>query len=103
MYKRQIYTTKGGADICSSGGTGVYSQQGTPGTETVTHQYNSNSNDISITITPAKLHNADGSYVETKTAKAGDTINYVNGVWGGTPCAHENLSLIHIYRRRRKK
>ena len=88
-----IYTTKGGADICSSGGTGVYSQQGTPGTETVTHQYNSNSNDISITITPAKLHNADGSYVETKTAKAGDTINYVNGVWGGTPCAHENTEL----------
>ena len=88
-----IYTTKGGADICSSGGTGVYSQQGTPGTETVTHQYNSSSNDISITITPAKLHNADGSYVETKTAKAGDTINYVNGVWGGTPCAHENTEL----------
>ena len=88
-----IYTTKGGADICSSGGTGVYSQQGTPGTETVTHQYNSSSNDISITITPAKLHNADGSYVETKTAKAGDTINYVNGVWGGTPCAHENTGL----------
>ena len=88
-----IYTTKGGADICSSGGTGVYSQQGTPGTETVTHQYNSNSNDISITITPAKLHNADGSYVETKTAKAGDTINYVNGVWGGTPFAHENTEL----------
>ena len=88
-----IYTTKGGADICSSGGTGVYSQQGTPGTETVTHQYNSSSNDISITITPAKLHNADGSYVETKTAKAGDTINYVNGAWGGTPCAHENTEL----------
>ena len=88
-----IYTTKGGADICSSGGTGVYSQQGTPGTETVTHQYNSSSNGISITITPAKLHNADGSYVETKTAKAGDTINYVNGVWGGTPCAHENTEL----------
>ena len=88
-----IYTTKGGADICSSGGTGVYSQQGTPGTETVTHQYNSSSNDISITVTPAKLHNADGSYVETKTAKAGDTINYVNGVWGGTPCAHENTEL----------
>ena len=88
-----IYTTKGGADICSSGGTGVYSQQGTPGTETVTHHYNSSSNDISITITPAKLHNADGSYVETKTAKAGDTINYVNGVWGGTPCAHENTEL----------
>ena len=88
-----IYTTEGGADIYSSNGTGKYVQQGTPGTETVTHQYNANSEDIPISITPAKLHNADGSYTETKTAKAGDTINYVSGVWGGTPCAHENTEL----------
>ena len=79
-----IYTTKGGADICSSNGTGKYIQQGVPGTETATYQYNANGNKaVTIPITPAKLHNADGSYVETKTAKAGDTINYVNGVWGG--------------------
>ena len=79
-----IYTTKGGADICSSNGTGKYIQQGTPGTATATYQYNANGNKaVTISITPAKLHNADGSYVETKTAKAGDTINYVNGVWGG--------------------
>ena len=89
-----IYTTKGGADICSSGGTGKYIQQGAPGTATVTYQYNANGNSaVTIPITAAKLHNADGSYVETKTAKAGDTINYVNGVWGGTPCAHENTEL----------
>ena len=88
-----IYTTKGGADICSSNGTGKYVQQGTPGKETVTHQYNASSSDISIPITPAKLHNADGSYTETETAKAGDVINYVKGVWGGTPCAHENTEL----------
>ena len=78
-----IYTTAGGADICSSNGSGEYIQQGTPGSETVTHQYNSSSNDISIPITPAKLHNADGSYTETATASAGDIINYTNGVWGG--------------------
>ena len=88
-----IYTTKGGANICSSNGTGKYVQQGTPGTETVTHQYNASSKDISISITPAKLHNADGSYTETKTAKAGDTIHYVSGVWGGTPCAHANTEV----------
>mgnify|MGYP004696708795 CR=1 FL=1 len=88
-----IYTTKGGANICSSNGTGKYVQQGTPGTETVTHQYNASSKDISISITPAKLHNADGSYTETKAAKAGDTIHYVSGVWGGTPCAHANTEL----------
>lgn len=79
-----IYTTAGGADICSSGGTGKYIQQGTPGTETATYQYNANGNNaVTIPITAAKLHNADGSYTETKDAKAGDVINYVNGVWGG--------------------
>ena len=78
-----IYTTKGGADICSSNGTGKYIQQGTPGTATVTYQYNASSSKVNIPITAAQLHNADGSYTETKTAKAGDTINYVNGVWGG--------------------
>ena len=79
-----IYTTKGGADICSSNGTGKYIQQGTPGTATATYQYNANGNNaVTIPITPAKLHNADGSYTETATANAGDTINYVNGVWGG--------------------
>ena len=91
-----IYTTKGGADICSSNGTGVYNQQGRPGTETTTYQYTQSGSDVTsheIPITPAKLHNADGSYTETKTAKAGDVINYVKGVWGGTPCAHESKEL----------
>ena len=89
-----IYTTKGGADICSSEGTGKYVQQGTPGTATATYQYNANGNNaVTIPITPAKLHNADGSYTETKTAEAGDVINYVKGVWGGKPCAHENTEL----------
>lgn len=79
-----IYTTKGGADICSSGGTGKYIQQGAPGTATATYQYNANGNNaVTIPITAAKLHNADGTYTETATANAGDTINYVNGVWGG--------------------
>ena len=78
-----IYTTKGGADICSSNGTGKYIQQGAPGTATATYQYNANSSAVTIPITAAKLHNADGTYTETATANAGDVINYVNGVWGG--------------------
>ena len=79
-----IYTTGSGADICSSNGTGKYIQQGTPGTATATYQYNANGNKaVTIPITPAKLHNDDGSYTETATASAGDVINYVNGVWGG--------------------
>ncbi len=78
-----IYTTKGGADICSSNGTGKYIQQGTPGTATATYQYNAGSSAVTIPITAAKLHNADGTYTETATANTGDVINYVNGVWGG--------------------
>ena len=78
-----IYTTASGADICSSEGTGVYNQQGTPGKETKTYQYDGGPTRHDIPITPAKLHNADGSYTETATASAGDVINYVNGVWGG--------------------
>ena len=91
-----IYTTKGGADICSSNGTGVYNQQGRPGTETTTYQYTQINSDVTaheIPITAAKLHNADGTYTESANASAGDTINYVSGVWGGTPCAHENTEL----------
>ena len=90
-----ICTTKGGADICSSSGTGKYVQKGTPGTETATYQYNANGNNaVTIPIDAAKLHNADGSYTETKTAKAGDTINYVSGVWGtAKPCDHKNTEI----------
>ena len=78
-----IYTTAGGADICSSEGTGVYNQQGTPGKEAMTYQYDGGTTKHDIPITAAKLHNADGTYTETATANAGDIINYVNGVWGG--------------------
>ena len=89
-----IYTTKGGANICSSNGTGKYIQQGAPGKETATYQYNANGNNaVTIPITAAKLHNLDDTYYETKDAKAGDTIHYVSGVWGGTTCAHANTEV----------
>lgn len=81
-----MYTTESGADICSSAGTGVYQQNGSLGKETVTYQYTQSGSTVTaheIPITPAKLHNADGTYAETASASAGDIINYVNGVWGG--------------------
>ena len=80
-----IYTTASGADICS-GGTGVYNQQGKPGTETKTYQYTQSGSKVTahdIRITAAKLHNRDGSYTETATASTGDVITYLGGVWGG--------------------
>lgn len=72
-----IYTTKGGADICSSNKTGKYVQQGTPGGETATYQYNANGNNaVTIPITPAKLKNNDGSYTKTANAIVGKPIPY---------------------------
>ena len=90
-----IYTTASGADICSSAGTGAYNQKGTPGTETKTYQYTQKGSVTAheIPITPAKLHNADGTYFETAKAQTGNTIDYARGTWGGKPCAHESKEL----------
>lgn len=92
-----IYTTASGADICSSNGTGVYNQQGTPGTETKTYQYTQSGSDVTaheIPITAAKLHNADGSYADTKGKNSGTTFYYSNGVWGtAKPCDHKNTEI----------
>lgn len=82
-----VYTTATGANITSSEGTGKYAQVGAPGTSDKTYQFNQNSGKyIEIPITAAKLHNADedNPYTETATASAGDIINYVDGVWGGS-------------------
>ena len=75
----EIYTTYGGADICSSNGTGVFIQQGAPGTDATTEQVtqsNTNTTSHDIPITAAKLHNADNSYTETAKASAGATFTY---------------------------
>ena len=85
-----VYTTAGGADICSSDGTGQYVQQGELGEETTTYQVekqekvNLLSTKITyaeISITPAKLHNADGTYTGTAGSKKGATYVYANGKW----------------------
>ena len=84
-----IYTTKGGADICSSGG-GRYYQQGVPGKEPMTYQYDGGPTRHDIPITAAKLYNADGKYTETSTAAAGQTFTYCTcprcgGKWDKIP------------------
>ena len=85
-----IYTTESGADICSSEGTGVFKLGAAPGTETTTYQYTQSGSDVTlhkIPITAAKLHNADGSYTETKDANAGDVFDYIKekGKWAIIP------------------
>lgn len=74
-----IYTTNSGANICSSEGGGRYVQQGAPGTETATHQYDGGTKLHDIPITAAQLHNLDNSYTETANANAHDTFTYCKG------------------------
>ena len=79
-----VYTTAGGADIRSGAGTGQYVQAAVPRTAENTYQCTQSGSDVTpvaIPITPAKLHNADGTYTETARSKAGDTYVYANGKW----------------------
>lgn len=49
---------------------------------------------MTIPITAAKLHNADGSYADTKGKNSGTTFYYSNGVWGtAKPCDHKNTEI----------
>lgn len=98
----KLYTTQGGADITSSLGSGKVVLSSAAPANVTTYQYmqsrkeyNSSSGKYDkdaagykdISATPAKLHNADGSYTETNDAKAGDTFIYCkcqdcgNGTW----------------------
>ena len=79
-----VYTTTGGADIYSSQSTGNFVQTAVPGSEKNTYQCTQSGSKVTpvaIPITPAKLHNADGTYTETTASMAGDTYVYANGKW----------------------
>lgn len=102
----KLYTTKGGADITSSLGSGKVVLTNAPTGDVKTYQYmqsrQTNYNPSTkkyeknvpgykeILANPAQLKNADGAdkpYTETKDAKAGDTFTYCkcqdcgNGTW----------------------
>ena len=80
----EIYTTKSGAEIISDGSTGVFNQVSAPGKDTKTNQYRqSDKSFVSIPITAAKLKNVNGTFTETASASAGDSIKFVNKEWGG--------------------
>ena len=80
----EIYTTKSGAEIISDGSTGVFNQVSAPGKNTKTNQYRqSDKSFVSIPITAAKLKNVNGTFTETASASAGDSIKFINKEWGG--------------------
>lgn len=76
-----IYTTQSGADICGVEGGKVLLNGGI-GSKDKAYQISGVSNLVDIPITPAQLHNGDGSYTETAGTAAGDTFVYKDGVWG---------------------
>jgi len=70
-----VYTTAGGASI-----TGVEGAKATllTGSQTTTNQYDQAGDTfVGIAITPAKLKNADGTYVQSGT----NTYTYTSGKW----------------------
>ena len=77
-----ILTTKSGANICSSEGSGRYVQHGTASSDSNTYQYKYTGGKVfkvkkfEIPVTAAKLKNANGSYTQTAGAKANDTFTY---------------------------
>ncbi len=78
-----IYTTKNGADVCSSQKTGRYIMKATSGTETITYQYTQSGSNVTshdIGIDPIRLKNDDGSYTDTK-GKAQDQYNFEVDKW----------------------
>lgn len=78
-----IYTTKSGADVCSSQKTGRYIMKATSGTETITYQYTQSGSKVTphdIGIDPIRLKNDDGSYTDTK-GKAQDQYNFEVDKW----------------------
>ena len=78
-----IYTTKSGADVCSSQKTGRYIMKATSGTETITYQYTQSGSNVTshdIGIDPIRLKNDDGSYTDTKGA-AQDQYNFEVDKW----------------------
>ena len=88
----KLYTTKGGADITSSLGSGKVVLSTAPTGDVKTHQYmQSRKTDYDsstkeykkevpgykeINATPAQLHNADNSYTGTAGSSAGATFTY---------------------------
>ncbi|MEE0923522.1 MAG: InlB B-repeat-containing protein [Paludibacteraceae bacterium] len=87
-----LYTTKSGADICSTG-TGKIIFNKDAGKEQLTYQDTLNNDYQSIPITAAQLHNGEEwykdkadelkkEYLATKGVTASTTIKYANDHWG---------------------
>lgn len=88
-----LYTTKSGASIISSGKSGVVKFITDAGIETATYQATQSGTTmtkVDIEIVSAQLQNIDKEYVSTTSASAKDVYNNVDGYW------HYNTE-VHTY------
>ena len=79
-----LYTTAGGANICSDGG-GIVNFLSAAPASTTTYQASyvkDGATYHAYTATSAKLKNADETYTATTGTKAKSTIGYKDGTWG---------------------
>jgi len=76
-----IYTTSGGANICSDGGGVIKTKAGDASITYQATQSGTTITFVEIPITPAQLKNADGIYVSTAGASSATTYSYIDGVW----------------------
>ena len=77
----KLYTTTGKSNICSTGAGQIII--GTVGTETTTYQATQSGTSVSysdVSVIPAQLKNADGTFLST----GADTYYYENGKWNCT-------------------
>lgn len=97
--KGNLYTTKSGAEIISSEGTGKVTFDNGGASDSVTYQAIQSSNKIdsypSIDVNSAKLKNLDDSYFETTNLNAGDVVTYnkEKGKWGTNEVTQVVLTL----------
>ena len=79
FYYNKLTITGGGAAVTSSKGTGELILNNGAGSDFITLQAAQNSTeteDIYVPMVPARLQNADGSYVDTYTAAPGAVFSY---------------------------
>ncbi len=76
-----LYTTTGGANICSERNGKIILANGVGSKTTTKQNVGTAQTTQDIPVTPAQLHNADGSYTATAGSAAGTVFTYCCGTW----------------------
>jgi len=80
-----LYTTAGGANICGEENGSVITRAGTATANYQVWQYDTTISYQSISMTAAKLQNANATYVQSST----NTYTYFEGFWHNSSCTEK--------------